>query len=99
MRKRIAMLVDEALSETLKMQDKIPHDIDYKNSDVQLFGQNGILDSISLVSLIVSIEGRIQEALQIDILLVNDKALSKKNSPFKNHAALINYVETMVQSS
>ncbi len=61
-----------------------------------LFGEGGIFDSIALVTLIVNIEETIQDELNINLLLANEKAMSQKNSPFKTIGGLSAYVTQMI---
>lgn len=58
-----------------------------------LYGADGILSSLSLVRLIVSIENRIFENEGLHINLTDEKALSMRNSPFRSISALRSLVD------
>lgn len=62
------------------------------NSKTQIFGKDGILDSLALVALVAEIETRLDDELQIQIVLANEQAMSRRNSPFKNVENLKNYI-------
>lgn len=89
-------IVDKSIREILLSQDIDLQKINFKNDNIKLFGEQGVLDSIGLVSLILAIEENVRDELNLDILLANEKALSQKNSPFKDYKALSNYVASMV---
>lgn len=60
-----------------------------------LFGENAILDSIGLVTLIISIEEKLKETSDEPISLSNEKAFSPTHSPFKTVETLSNYISSM----
>jgi len=62
-----------------------------------LFGREGVLDSLTLVNLIVAAEQKVQETLNIAITLADDRAMSQKNSPFKSVESLANYIVMLVK--
>ncbi|MFB1036211.1 MAG: hypothetical protein QMC38_12775 [Sinobacterium sp.] len=60
-----------------------------------LFGQNGYLDSMALVALLMDIEDAFQEQ-SIDISLSDEKAMSLSRSPFKDIPSITQYVHDVV---
>lgn len=68
-----------------------------RSSQTQLFGQHGQLDSLGLVSLIVALEQRIAEEFGVAIALADEKALSRKTSPFRSVASLTEYVSELLE--
>ena len=60
-----------------------------------LFGQNGYLDSMALVALLMDIEDAYQEQ-DIYISLSDEKAMSLSRSPFKDIPSIIHYVHDVV---
>ena len=92
----IEKIVDKSIREILSSQDVDLQKLNFKNDNIKLFGEQGVLDSIGLVSLILAIEENVREELSVDVLLANEKALSQKNSPFKDYQALSKYVSSMV---
>jgi len=60
--------------------------------ETRLFGDNALLDSAALVSLLVEVEQQINDAVGTDIVLADDRAMSQKRSPFRNIGTLAEYV-------
>lgn len=63
-----------------------------RQPETRLYGEGGLLDSLSLVSLIVSVTEAVQDRYDADLTLVDEKAFSDKRSPFRSVAALAGYV-------
>ena len=56
-----------------------------------LYGPEGSLDSLALVSLIIGVEQTIQDEFNVTIGLADERAMSRKNSPFKTVNSLADY--------
>lgn len=69
-----------------------------RGNDCELYGQSGVLDSISLVTLIVKIEEKIEEEFDTSIILANEKAMSQKRSPFLTVGTLSTYIESLISA-
>jgi D-alanine--poly(phosphoribitol) ligase subunit 2 len=82
----------EEINEQLPPHQKIKAD-----QSTPLFGPEGVLDSLTLVKLIVSAEQKVQETLNVAITLADERAISQKNSPFKSVASLANYLVMIVK--
>jgi len=67
------------------------------NESSRLFGPGSLLDSLSLVSLIVDIEQRLQEKLDISIAIADERAMSLEKSPFRTIGTLAEYVQFLVE--
>ena len=65
--------------------------------ETKLYGANGALDSLALVSLITDIEERISDGFDVDIVLADEKAMSQRNSPFNTINTLTMYIEQLVK--
>ena len=65
--------------------------------DTKLFGNDGILDSMGLVNLVVSLEERIQEEYDVAITLADESAMSLSKSPFLTVASLAYYIEKLLR--
>ena len=63
----------------------------------KLYGTNGILDSLALVSLITDIEEIISDEFEQDIILADEKAMSQRTSPFRNVESLSLYIEKLLK--
>jgi len=96
MRDKILEIVCEAveflnrsLTPKLKIENK---------ESCTLYGGDGMLDSLSLVSLIVWIEEQIECRLGISLILADEKAMSQKRSPFASVSTLTDYIDSLISS-
>ena len=62
------------------------------NAETRLFGADAVLDSLSLVSVIVDVEAAITDASGREISLTDDRAMSQTLSPFSDVSTLTNYI-------
>ena len=62
-----------------------------------LFGKDGMLDSIGLVSLVVAVEQAIEDRYSISISLADERALVQANSPYKTIGSLAEYAGRLIQ--
>ena len=60
--------------------------------ETRLFGTDAALDSLSLVSVIVDVEGAVTDAVGRDICLTDDQAMSQAVSPFTDVKSLTDYI-------
>ncbi len=67
------------------------------SKDTVIFGSESNLDSLGLVNLIVGIEQGILEELGLEIIIVSDKAMSRKRSPFRTVGSLVDYIVELVE--
>jgi acyl carrier protein len=61
-----------------------------------LFDGAGILDSLGLTILIVSLEQNIEEELGVTVTLVNETFMHQDRSPFRNVSVLAEYISKLV---
>lgn len=85
-------LVIECLEE-LKEDNGLEFEI---NEELILVGNGAALDSFDFVNLTVLLEEKITDELDKTVTLVNEKAFSRKNSPFKNIESLTIYLEELL---
>lgn len=64
-----------------------------------LFGQGSPLDSIGFVSLMLDIEQAVSDAFQKNIALVDARAMSQKNSPFRTVGSLAKYIDDALKEA
>jgi len=88
---------DDVLAWVRAAIDELNEELDYdelRNAGEQtpLFGGEGDLDSLSLVNLVVDLEGRIAEATGKCVVLSDEKTMSMRNSPFRDVASLVDLV-------
>ena len=60
--------------------------------DTVLLGEQSKIDSMGLVILIALVEENIKEKLGVDLVLADDRAFSRNNSPFRSVGTLEEYV-------
>ena len=58
----------------------------------RLYGRQGVLDSLGLVSLLAGIELALEEECGIQITLADERAFSQARSPFRTVASLAEYI-------
>ncbi|WP_151194058.1 hypothetical protein [Cysteiniphilum sp. JM-1] len=94
-RKQIEDIIIEALKE---IKDEL--DVDVFDQEITenttLYGRNGALDSLTLVSLVADIEDRVSEEFAVDLVLAGDKAMSRTTSPFRTIGSLTDYIEELL---
>lgn len=93
MKNNLEKIIKESLIEILEDNNM---KIEITN-EVTLIGENAILDSFDFVNLTIAIEEKVSDEFDIEITLVNPKAFSRKNSPFKNVKLLTEYVAELLE--
>ncbi len=68
-----------------------------KHPEESLFGQEGKLDSLGLVNMIVAVEERLDEEFGLAITIADEKAMSMHNSPFRTVGSLIDYIVQILE--
>ena len=63
--------------------------------ETRLLGSKAILDSLSLVSLIVNIEQKLSEQ-DISITIADERAMTQEKSPFRTVGTLVDYVNLLI---
>jgi hypothetical protein len=76
-----ASLEEHGAGETLKAAPDSP-----------LVGAEAVVSSMALVAFITDVESTVAQDFGFETTLVNEKALSRKNSPFRSIEALADYV-------
>ena len=65
-------------------------------TNTPIFGEDSMLDSLGLVTLLVEIEQNIEDEFGQEITIADEKAMSLRNSPFRNVETLNSYIETLI---
>jgi len=77
----------------------IEYDLSVDMSDgehTKLFGGDGVLDSLGLVSFVVAVEEAIEDEFNVSLVLADEKAMSRRTSPFGKIKYLIDYVFELI---
>jgi len=90
----ILNIIEDSLKKTAEANDiAIDADISEKT---QLYGKQGLLDSLALVGLVVSMEEKLS-SLGYNVTIASEKAFSKEISPFLNVGALAKFIEDLLK--
>ena len=65
--------------------------------EAPLFGRGGPLDSLGLVNLVVAVEQLAEDELSVSVTLADERALSRRSSPFRTVGSLANYLRERVE--
>ena len=68
------------------------------NSKTKLYGGDGAMDSLALVSFIADLEDKISDEFEKHIILADEKAMSAKTSPFRNIESLTSYIKSLLEN-
>jgi hypothetical protein len=63
-----------------------------RRENIKLFGGDGLLDSMGLVSFVVEVEERLEDEFNIYVILADEKAMSRRTSPFARISFLADYI-------
>jgi acyl carrier protein len=91
----IALIVD-AVQEIVQQQEDIT--LVEADSSTPLYGQDGLLDSIGLVTLVVTVEQAIEDKFDISISLADEKAMSQRISPYRTVGSLAEYAAQLLDA-
>jgi acyl carrier protein len=83
------------LSATLPDEDGIAR----LTLDSPLFGENGALDSLGLVNLVVLTERRVEDAYGTEISLADDNALAADENPFRTVRSYVALTSALVEAA
>ncbi len=77
--------------------DEINESVDLtERENIKLFGGDGLLDSIGLVSFVVEVEERLEDEFDVSVVLADEKAMSRRTSPFARISYLADYILEVV---
>ena len=88
--KIVKILIDVAVDLNEQLSNKIEVG---KGEEAPLFGNNGVLDSLSLVNMIVQVENAIEDNFDVPIVLAEEKAMSDVEGPFATIGNLADYID------
>ena len=70
---------------------------DSVGAETHLLGSSAVLDSLGLVRLILEVEQRLVDTLDIEVTLADERAMSQQRSPFRTVGTLADYIEMLVE--
>ncbi len=90
----ILLEISEELNPTLHKRIEVE-----RGGDAPLFGREGALDSLGLVSFLAAAEQAIEDRFGITVTIASEKAISLKHSPFRTVGVLGEYIAELVQEA
>ena len=96
-RKKIENLIITSVKE---INEQLPQEQQLgQSSKIVLYGKDGKLDSLGLVSLLVIIEQNIEDEFDVSITIADEKAMSQKHSPFRTIGTLADYIDMLLKEN
>lgn len=96
MQDKIQKIIIETL---IELNEELENEsLENPDSKTKLYGVNGGLDSLSLVSFITDLEEKISDKFDKEIVLADEKAMSAKTSPFRNVESLTLYIKSLLEN-
>lgn len=92
----IAIVVDAATELNHGRVEKI--DL-ARGADAPLYGREGVLDSMGLVSMVVAVEQKVEERLGVGVILADEKAMSQSSNPFRTVGVFAEYLQLRFQEA
>lgn len=95
MNQDVLQIVIDAVKDINEEIEKV--ELEAPSRETVLYGPAGNLDSLSLVSLVVDIEGRVFDSFGRAVVLADEKAMSQRSSPFRSVGALADYLAKLLE--
>ena len=90
MKDQVFKIIADALEE---LNEELDYDeLNHITAETPIFGGDSGIDSLSLVRLVVDVEGRVSEAFDAEVTLADEKAMSSRNSPYRTVASFTDFV-------
>lgn len=95
MEEKIQNIIMQALK---NLADELENpELENPNVQTKIYGNEGNLDSLALVSFITDVEEMIDLEFNTNITLADEKAMSSRNSPFKDVETLAQYIQNLLE--
>lgn len=95
MEEKIQNIIMQALK---NLADELENpELENPNVQTKIYGNEGNLDSLALVSFITDVEEMIDLEFNTTITLADEKAMSSRNSPFKDVETLTQYIQNLLE--
>lgn len=86
-------LVEQLTREMIDAEGKaVPH----LGSDTKLFGPEGILDSMGIISLVVAFEQALEDRVGRPVALADERAVSQSSGPYRTVQSLAEYASSVL---
>ena len=87
MRERILAIIRESLGD---LEEQLERSLPSEEG-TSLYGSQGVLDSLALVSLVVAVEQTLQREFDCPVSLTDENAMSRSRSAFRTVGTLANH--------
>lgn len=92
MKEKIIEIISEAI---LELNEELEYEeLENVTPETAIFGGDSGIDSLSLVSLVVEVEGQVNDEFDANVTLADEKAMSSRNSPYRNVTAFAEFIIT-----
>ncbi len=96
-KRKIKQVIIDTIEEINRLIQK-DHQLE-KSTETVLFGNNGKLDSLGLINLLVTVEQNIEDEFDINLTIADERAMSQKQSPFRTIGTLVDYIDILLKES
>ena len=94
-RKKIENLIITSVKE---INEQLPQEQQLgQSTKTVLFGKDGKLDSLGIVTLLVIIEQNIEDEFDVSIIIADERAMSQEHSPFRTVGTLVDYINMLLK--
>ena len=95
---------DEVVSVIVEIAREMNETLDAKidvgrGVDAPLYGRNGVLDSLGLVSLLAGTEQALADKFGVAVALADERAVSQQSSPFRSIGTLADYAASLIDEA
>ena len=95
MKQKIIKIISNSIEELNENNGDL---ITFKGPGTILMGNESKLDSLGLVSLLITVEQYIEDEFDKNITIADERAMSEKNSPFRTIKTLSDYIEKLIDN-
>jgi len=90
-------ILEIVIQQVKELNETLPENQQFTvDQNTVLFGNDSKIDSLSLVSVIVDLEGIFSSEYDFDISLTDDRAMTREVSPFDNVTSLVDYIHEVI---
>ncbi|NTV99880.1 MAG: hypothetical protein HGA19_01080 [Oscillochloris sp.] len=88
-------IIIASLHEVIQLdEESVPENM---SEETVIVGNNAVIDSLGVVSLIVEIEGRLETEHDVSVTLASDRAMSQRSSPFRTVGVMADYICSVIK--
>jgi acyl carrier protein len=96
-RDKVVEILKSAVSE---LNEELQYEtLENPGEETTLFGGDDGIDSLSLVRLVIDVEQRLKEELDIDASLADERAMSARRTPYRSIGTLADFAIEQSQAS